>query len=131
MTVDHDSPNFCPDFRGRLQTFLDGNRDALGLDGETHRATCASCRGLFQAAVLVRQSIEQRGSIAVPADLTERLVRAVLAERTTATGLGWRMAKVLVAIATAACVLVVVFLASQRWRVKHPQGGAPATPEPV
>lgn len=108
MKVEPREPG-CDRFQDALQHFLDGDANAFNPANETHRSVCASCHASYVAACRLAQGIGLQIKPVVPANLTERLVAAVLSDQIRASnrGVARRWLEVL---AIAACLLLVIAL---------------------
>jgi hypothetical protein len=126
MSSNPTSPEFCSAFRDALQAYLDGETGVLAAECEAHRAACAACRAEFAAAVALRDYYHRRSEIPLPAELTDRLVAAVLTDKASVQR-GRQFTRLMVtALAIAACLLLAMSIGNRFWHTRAPTPIAPA-----
>jgi len=108
MNTDPTNTNLCSAFEDALQAYLDGTASTLPAECEAHRAVCAACRQEFVAATLLRGF--RQSPVAAPAELTDRLVAAVLADSAQVNRTRRLTRGVVSVLAAAACLFLVLGL---------------------
>jgi hypothetical protein len=122
----------CHDFEKWLQSCLDGEQSLFASGSASdHARTCAPCRDLHAAALLLAQVVGHELLLMPPPGMTERIVRRVLQERRARIRVRWAAG-----LAAAAAIVMAIWLGYGLMPDQQPvapivEGPPPAPPAPV